>query len=40
MESTGALRPDVLVAEAVRVLQAKCQTLLQELDQHTAAEAP
>lgn len=32
IESTGALPPDVLVSEAVKILKAKCQTFLSELD--------
>ncbi|XP_029963016.1 DNA-directed RNA polymerases I and III subunit RPAC1 [Salarias fasciatus] len=32
VESTGILPPDVLVTEAIKVLMAKCQRFLQELD--------
>lgn len=32
VESTGILPPDVLVTEAVKVLMAKCQRFLNELD--------
>ncbi|KAK2187589.1 hypothetical protein NP493_161g04012 [Ridgeia piscesae] len=32
VESTGALPPDVLVTEAIKVLQAKCRRVLQELE--------
>ncbi len=31
VESTGALAPDVLVSEAIKVLMGKCRALLQEL---------
>lgn len=32
VESTGILTPDVLVTEAIKVLMAKCQRFLNELD--------
>lgn len=32
VESTGILPPDVLVSEAIKVLMAKCQRFLSELD--------
>lgn len=32
VESTGALRPDVLVTEAINVLKSKCKTFQQDLD--------
>lgn len=32
VESTGILPPDVLVTEAIKVLMAKCQRFLNELD--------
>ena len=32
VESTGALSPDMLVMEAVRVLREKCKTFKQDLD--------
>lgn len=32
VESTGALRPDVLVGEAIKVLMNKCRIFLAELD--------
>jgi len=32
VESTGALTPDILVSEALKVLMGKCQTFLQELE--------
>lgn len=32
VESTGILPPDVLVTEAIKVLMAKCQRFLSELD--------
>ncbi len=32
VESTGILPPDVLVIEAIKVLMAKCQRFLNELD--------
>lgn len=35
VESVGALQPEDLVVEAVKVLQAKCQRLLQELENRT-----
>lgn len=38
VESTGVLLPEVLVTEAVRVLQAKCLTLLRELKQPDAGQ--
>ncbi|XP_076443132.1 DNA-directed RNA polymerases I and III subunit RPAC1-like [Babylonia areolata] len=39
VESTGIMRPDELVVEAVRILQAKCQSLLQELENRAQATA-
>ncbi|KAK7103479.1 DNA-directed RNA polymerases I and III subunit RPAC1-like [Littorina saxatilis] len=39
VESVGALRPEVLVVEAIKVLQAKCHTLLQELEEQTQPAA-
>lgn len=32
VESSGVLPPDVLVTEAIKVLMAKCQRFLSELD--------
>lgn len=32
VESTGILPPEVLVTEAIKVLMAKCQRFLNELD--------
>ena len=34
MESTGALHPDVLVCEAIKVLIGKCRHFLSELESH------
>lgn len=34
VESTGALHPDVLVCEAIKVLIGKCRHFLSELDSH------
>ena len=35
VESTGALPPDVLVQEALKILKQKCAYFLTELDQMT-----
>ena len=35
IESTGALPPNVLMTEAVKILQGKCRHFLQELDDRT-----
>lgn len=32
VESTGTLPPDILVTEAIKILMAKCQRFLNELD--------
>lgn len=32
VESTGILPPDVLVTEAIKILMAKCQRFLNEID--------
>lgn len=32
VESTGILPPDVLVTEAIKILMAKCQRFLTEID--------
>lgn len=32
VESTGILAPDVLVTEAIKILMAKCQRFLNEID--------
>ena len=32
IESTGALQPDVLMSEAIKVLIGKCRRFIQEID--------
>ena len=34
IESVGAYKPAVLLAEALRVLQGKCQNLIHNLEEH------
>ena len=35
IESTGALAPDVLMEEAVKILKGKCEAFLKELSELT-----